>query len=276
MARGPSIGAGRKLKTGSLRTSSRLLPDGRVRLTCLPNHGSVLRCTSQMGKLAWRMKQSNEAEIAEAFHAAFDGDIDAIRRFAESGADLNMSAYRGSFLLRVALQAPGLKALRTLLELGADPNKQFDYYSPVTKKTAERVSALFYALDVESAEALVEFGANVNIRNARGSTPLMCAANSLNPDLVEYLLGRGADPSLRQHPKRGRKAQTALEIAEGDLAMWESIYEADKKPILRDKLKAAAHCRDSQASESIGEDTIECSATDNSVVSDPIDFGTTY
>ena len=165
----------------------------------------------------------NTIDIDAVFRAACEDDVETIRRFASAGANLNMSAYKGSFLLRNAVQTGSLKALRALLELGANPNEQFDYYSPVTKKTAEKVSALFYVSGVESAKLLVEFGADVNIRDAKGSTPLMWAANYSDAGLIEYLLQEGADASVQQVKARGRKAWTALEIAERNLASWESI-----------------------------------------------------
>jgi ankyrin repeat protein len=50
--------------------------------------------------------------------------------------------------------------------------------------------------DIESAKALVEAGADVNLTTGGGWTPLLTAINNRNYRLAAYLLERGADPSI--------------------------------------------------------------------------------
>jgi ankyrin repeat protein len=50
--------------------------------------------------------------------------------------------------------------------------------------------------DLESAKALVEAGADVNLTTEYGWTPLLTAVNNRNYKLAAYLLERGADPNL--------------------------------------------------------------------------------
>jgi ankyrin repeat protein len=51
--------------------------------------------------------------------------------------------------------------------------------------------------DAASARILLEHGANPNLRNKTGSTPLDDAALSGNKDLIEMLLAHGADLSAQ-------------------------------------------------------------------------------
>ena len=50
--------------------------------------------------------------------------------------------------------------------------------------------------DIESAEALLDAGANVNQATEYGWTPLLTAVNNRNYKLASFLLERGADPNL--------------------------------------------------------------------------------
>ena len=61
--------------------------------------------------------------------------------------------------------------------------------------------------DIASVKAALAAGADVNSKDAEGSTPLMYAALYSNADCMRLLLGRGADP------KRLVEAGAALERA---------------------------------------------------------------
>ena len=57
-------------------------------------------------------------------------------------------------------------------------------------------------------QALIEKGAEVNQTNADGETPLNFTIRSKEPDLVTYLLDRGADPLLV-----GMEGQSAIPLS---------------------------------------------------------------
>ena len=46
-------------------------------------------------------------------------------------------------------------------------------------------------------QSLVEAGANINAVDEYGKTPLMCACGTCNVPLIEYLLSKGADTTIR-------------------------------------------------------------------------------
>ncbi len=161
-------------------------------------------------------------QVTTLFRAAFEDDAAAIHAAAANGADLNISA-SGTFLLRNACMADSLRALRALLELGADANKAFTYESPISGKKEGACRTLMYAASVEGARLLVEHGADVNAQDALGGTALMRMASFGNVELVEYLLQAGANPNMQKYPDAKLKRHTALSMAKDKLALFDMV-----------------------------------------------------
>ncbi|MEO7718757.1 MAG: ankyrin repeat domain-containing protein [Capsulimonas sp.] len=112
----------------------------------------------------------------------------------------------GRTLLMAAVDMNDLVSVKKLLEKGADVNAR-------TKQFPTGGSALYNAVmagGLKSSGALamtnvlLEHGAVVDAADADGTTPLMLAAQMDNLGVVQALLARGADPSLRD--KRGWSA----------------------------------------------------------------------
>jgi hypothetical protein len=79
-------------------------------------------------------------------------------------------------------------------------------------KSVHGAAALFNAIvngRLATVDALVQTGANVNVRTVNGTTPLMVAASKGFSDIVKTLLDAGADPNARK-----ADGMTALTIAE--------------------------------------------------------------
>ena len=91
--------------------------------------------------------------------------------------------------------------------------------NPKNSVDANGESALLYAIERKEPEvlggvtitpqALIETGADVNLANSRGTTPLMAAAKKGDADLVRDLLARDADRAARD-----KKGRTALDVAQ--------------------------------------------------------------
>ncbi len=126
--------------------------------------------------------------------AAYDADLDEVRRFLAGGAPpdetdekgftpLMWSCLRGA----VGDQSP---VIRALLQAGADPN--------ATTPDGEQ-SCLSWAVASGNRAAiatLVAGGADIDGR-AEQVTPLMLAAQDGDEDLVLHLLSLGADPGRK-------------------------------------------------------------------------------
>lgn len=111
------------------------------------------------------------------------------------------------FLLLAALSAPAFALSRAdenliyhanfgepakiaeLLHQGANPNAISTEKWPVVSLAALRADDKGFAI----VKLLVEAGADLNVRDANGETPLMNAISINNADMVKYMIERGAD-----------------------------------------------------------------------------------
>jgi ankyrin repeat protein len=117
----------------------------------------------------------------EAVEAALRRDPAGVNAFAPDG---HTALGLASFFARPA-------TVRLLLARGADPG--------IAAHNEMKVQPLHAAVAAKSTEVvrlLLERGVDVNARQQVGYTPLMGAASSGREDLVELLLGHGADPAL--------------------------------------------------------------------------------
>ncbi len=116
-----------------------------------------------------------------------------IRHMLEAGADPNMQiapntdyfneGWTGSTVLDYAASNGNTSLVRTLLEYGADPNIG---------------QSLFEATALGSfniTRLLLAAGADINVENEFGVTPLYLAIKSGQKDVVHLLLESGADPN---------------------------------------------------------------------------------
>ena len=90
-----------------------------------------------------------------------------------------------------------LHLLQTALDVRRfqDENGPFNPNAPSAREAANPRRA-------QVVQMLLDAGVSPNDLDENGQTPLMLAADGgLRPDLVELLLGRGADPNLRRAPK---------------------------------------------------------------------------
>jgi hypothetical protein len=66
-------------------------------------------------------------------------------------------------------------------------------YERIAAENVERLVSSFYGL-VEVAAALLDHGANIEARDAKGQTPLCRAVNCRQLPVVQLLMQRSADP----------------------------------------------------------------------------------
>ena len=97
----------------------------------------------------------------------------------------------GNTPLLAAAQLGDVAAARVLLEMGADPNAVGDEGFTVLGVALPSKSQAF---DSALFDLLLDAGADVN---GGSNPPLHLAVSRRNETAVEYLIGRGADPNLR-------------------------------------------------------------------------------
>jgi len=183
-----------------------------------------------------------EAEKFERIDDAFRrGDLDALRAAVDDPALVpngRMPITIGSCLVYAIYHSP-LAFIRTLLEIGADPN------APVDDGFPPIVAALSCTRDVpggnrrtdvnEIVRLLLAFGADANQRGINDYTPLHMAVADRNLLAIEQLLDHGADAGVRT---RIDECETALEMAEAPGYADASALLASKGEPLRRRLRS--------------------------------------
>lgn len=152
--------------------------------------------------------------------AARSGDAASVRLLLAAGADPNDALPEGMSALVVAAHSGHTDAAMTLLEKGADPDAADAGYTAL--------HAAVLRSDLALVQALVERGANPNLRTTKGtpirrdttdynlpatligSTPYLLAARFLEPEIMKALVAGGADATLTM-----RDGATALMVAAG-------------------------------------------------------------
>jgi ankyrin repeat protein len=125
-----------------------------------------------------------------------------------------LDAVRGIARIHEAIYHSPLTFIRTLLELGADPNAPADDGFP------SLIAALSCTRDVPGSpkrtdvdaivRLLLAFGADPNQRGINDYTPLHMAVAERNIVAIQLLLDAGADPEL---PTRIDDGETPMEMA---------------------------------------------------------------
>ncbi len=141
--------------------------------------------------------------------AARAGKADVVALLAEHGANLNQRAARDQTALMWAAAQKHARVVEVLLDHGADVHARSAVWSQVMAVPPHAFpehnrdvphggnTALMFAARsgaIASARHLVAAGANVDDQDAWGVSATTLAAHSGYAELVEFLLGRDADP----------------------------------------------------------------------------------
>ena len=87
-----------------------------------------------------------------------------------------------------------LEAVKFLKE-GTDPSLEWGF-SPISSMHLAVIHSASTGLVVSIIEAILASGLSINVQSSDGLTPLMFAAFVEKPDVVDFLLLKGADPHL--------------------------------------------------------------------------------
>jgi uncharacterized protein len=148
--------------------------------------------------------------------ASRTGNADAVKLLIDHGAHVNAKEnWRGQTALMWAVAERHPAVVQLLIARGADVNARsrvFDYTGLMPKQGSVPMNyprgsftALLFAArqdDLESARALVNAKADVNLSDPDGTTPLIEAILNFHFDLAAFLLDHGADPNARDHNGR--------------------------------------------------------------------------
>lgn len=122
--------------------------------------------------------------------------------------------------LHIAVQRSDALWVRFLLQRGADAN--------IRNKKGTTPLQLATALGfTEGVEELIKKGASIDIADQTGETPLIAAVHARNVGLVRLLLAKGADPD--RNDNSGRSARNYMELQSGNSLLKQEFTEADAK-----------------------------------------------
>jgi ankyrin repeat protein len=174
----------------------------------------------------------NLAGATALYYAAERGQVAVAQRLVEGGADVKLTGRSGLAPIAAAAYAGSDAIVEMLLAHGADDRSLDETGKPpivyaaargkldivkrllarnidVNGRYANDLTLLMWAAgpDEKVAEAdalkvmtyLLDAGAHIDDRDARGRTALMIAAEGGRADIANLLLARGADPSLRDN-----------------------------------------------------------------------------
>ena len=156
----------------------------------------------------------NARDSEALFEAIKEGHFDVVKVLVEHRVNTNARKpyhYDRRTPLMVAAECDNEEISRFLIENGA----------VVDGRDHRGQTAIFFAHILTTVEILVDLdgGANVNVQDSNGRTPLMIHAMKGNKDIVSYLVAHGAD--VHRKDSRG---WTALHFT-GDLAIVEILVD---------------------------------------------------
>jgi ankyrin repeat protein len=147
--------------------------------------------------LAFFITLACKAQEHTVFTASKIGDLNALIKFKESGADFNQTDSRGFTPLILAVYNNQTEATKYLIANGADVNK-----GDKSGNTA-LMGAIFKGYN-DLVKVLIDAKANVNQVNLNGASALIFAATFGRIDVVHLLLKHKADKNLKD--ARGKTA----------------------------------------------------------------------
>ena len=122
--------------------------------------------------------------------------------------------------LHLVIQRRDVLWIRFLLQNGADPNIR-------NKKGVTPLQLATSMSFTDGVEALIKGGANVNVGDQTGESPLIAAVHQRNHELARVLLAKGADPEHTDNS--GRSARQYMELMTGNTLMKQVFEDADAK-----------------------------------------------
>jgi ankyrin repeat protein len=164
-------------------------------------HAAVVRRLIERGA---DVKLTGRSGLSPVAAAAYSGSNVAVEALLAQGADARLPDETGKPPILYAAAAGHLDIVKRLLAQSIDVNARYPNDLTLLMWAAGGDEKVEEAEIVTIVTYLLDNGAHVDDRDARGRTALMIAAEAGRAVVAGLLLARGADPSLRD--KTGKQA----------------------------------------------------------------------
>ena len=161
------------------------------------------------------VRLTGRSGISPVAAAAYGGHDAIVEMLLAHGADEHVPDETGKPPIIYAAGAGQLDVVKRLLARNVDVNARYPNELTLLMWAAGADEKVGQDEVVRLVTYLLDAGAHIDDRDARGRTALMIAAEGGRPDVVNLLLARGADPSL--HDNAGKRA--------ADLTVMTSLRE---------------------------------------------------
>ena len=152
-------------------------------------------------------EEQRYAELQQmALDFARNGETDTLVSMLRAGLAPNLADHKGNTLLMLAAYHGQLAAAQALLDYGAEVDRPNDHGQTP-------LGGVAFKGDLALAELLLDHGADLEADNGLGMTPLMFAAMFGRHEMVALLRDRGA--SLHQRARFGISAALLVRLARG-------------------------------------------------------------
>ena len=150
-----------------------------------------------------------------------DGDI-ATEMLNEPGTTVvnTRDITTGETGLHIVVQRRDALWVRFLLQRGADPNIR-DKNGVTPLQVAANLGF------IEGVEQLIKRGAQVDVTDRTGETPLMAAVHKRDVQIIRRLLAQGADPDLNDNS--GRSARDYADLMNANTLIVAEFERADEE-----------------------------------------------
>lgn len=142
--------------------------------------------------------------------AAFAGRNEVVKLLLVHGADAKAVDETGKAPIVYAAAAGELDIVRQLLAQNIDINARYAHDLTLLMWASGPDQSIPEAQALGVVSYLIDAGAHIDDRDARGRTALMIAAEGDHATIAQLLLARGADPSLHDKTGKGAADLTSL------------------------------------------------------------------
>jgi ankyrin repeat protein len=194
--------------------------------------GDIVKISQALSSNA-NLESRDENERTPLLLAAFEDNSDALRFLLDKGADINATSFSGRNALSYAIQNSNLELVRLLLSkesaLNLDGSERDSLYTAIVHKNSEvlrlilpyqknlnllylknsdqkdarnlvKTTLLIQAVisgSLENVKLLLQMGADINMANDRGETPILTALREEKFEIATFLADHGAELNVR-------------------------------------------------------------------------------